>query len=189
MAKRFLSIFLISLACIITSCNKEKTLANFIDCKIDTTYTHNKVLRDAKNYFEISINNHWKRELFVDLNQSRIYAADTTKDYSSSFIIDVTRFNDRIVLDTIFQNNITNNINNQNKSYVIQEDFFTYNKQQGYGVFYFEHKGMNPTYFLEFYIAYPEHYYVLKSIILGNENFEANVCESMTVLNSFKPIP
>lgn len=189
MAKRLLFIFIIGCALALTSCKKEKTLANFVDCDIDTTFIHNKVLRDAKNYFEITINNNWKRELFVDVNQSRIYAADTTKDYSASFIIDVTRFNDRMVLDTIFQNKIIKNIKNKNKSYVIQEDFFTYNDQKGYGVFYFEHKGANPTYFLEFYIAYAEHYYLLKSIILGNENFEANVCESMTLLNSFKPLP
>lgn len=189
MTKRFLAIFYISIAFLSISCQEEKTMANFVDCDIEPTYEHNKVLRDAKNYFEVSIGKNWKRELFVDANQSRIYAADTTRDYSASFIVDITRFSDRIVLDSIFKKSITKNINNANKSYVIQEDFITYKGQKGYGIFYFEHKGFNPTYFMEFYIAYPEHYYLLKSTILGNENFEENVCESMTVLNSFNTLP
>lgn len=189
MTKRFPLILSISIVFLCLSCKQEKTLQNFIDCDYETNFKHDKVLRDAKNYFEVNIGNHWKRELYVDDGQSRMYAADTTRDYSESFIIDITRFDGRIVLDSVFQNKLKKDIENENRSYIIKDNFLNYNTKKGYGVFYFEHKGANPTYFMEFYIAYPEHYYLLKAIILGNEKFEDNLCETMEVINSFKVLP
>ncbi|WP_010136662.1 hypothetical protein [Ochrovirga pacifica] len=189
MTKPFLAILLSSFVFLLTNCETEKNLNNFIDCDTPMEFNHNKVLRDAQNYFQINIGQNWKRELFVANDQTRIYAADTTRNYSSSFIVDITRFKGRVVLDSIFQHQITNSIQTNPQSYLIKEHPFTYKNQQGYGVFYFENKGANPTYFLEFYIAYPEHYYLLKSILLGSEKFEENLCESMQVLQSFQPLP
>lgn len=174
---------------LITACEKDKTLATFLDCETDNVFTHDKVLKDAQNFFELEIGNHWKRELFVDHNQSRIYAADTTRNFYSSFIIDITRFQGKIQINKEFQQKITQSIQSTQQSYLIKDDFFDFEKQSGYGVFYFEKKGEQPTYFLEFYIAYQNHYYLLKSTLLGSENFEANLCESMQVLNSFHPFP
>ena len=78
------------------SCKKELSINDIISCTSEVEFHHSKTIRDAKNNFEISLGEHWKRELYFDDHQSRIYAADTTRNFSSSFIIDVTRFKGKI---------------------------------------------------------------------------------------------
>ncbi|MDO6803613.1 hypothetical protein Q4595_14260 [Wenyingzhuangia sp. 1_MG-2023] len=180
---------LLAITIVLVACQQKLTLKDIVECDGNVVFQHDKIIRDAKNYYEITIGKDWKRELFVDQQQSRIYAADTTKNYSASFLIDVTRFDGRIVLDSTFQKNIISQIKSLPRSYVIKEGFIEFQEQPAYSVFSFQKTDTAILYQIQCYVAAQDHYFLLSSNIHGNQNLSNNLCESISIFNSLNLIP
>ncbi len=170
------------------SCKKKKDLGTLLNINKHTQFNHSKVIRDVKNNFEITIGDTWKRELYFDDYQSRIYAADTTRNYSSSFIIDITRFKGKIILDKAFKNELLTNIEKAPKNYMISNGFLQFNKQPAYYVFSFERQHQKEIYTLDYYIEDDEYYYLLRSTINTSKNLPNSLDESVTIFNSLKTL-
>ena len=171
------------------SCKNEPSINDVISCTSDVDFHHSKIIRDAKNNFEINLGEHWKRELYFDDYQSRIYAADTTRNFSSSFIIDVTRFKGKIIIEEAFKNKITTQVLATPKTYIIQNSIIKFNDQPAYAIYYFHKNEEQVTYNIQYYIADQEHYYLLSAQINGSQNFTKNNCEILQIFNSLKIIP
>lgn len=171
------------------SCQKTTTIYNLLECTPNQEFVHQKTLRDVKNGFEINIGENWKRELYFDDYQSRIYAADTTKNYTSSFIVDITRFKGKIIIEDAFKQQLVQTIQKKENHHIIKEGFVEFQNKKSYVVFSFEKKGIHQTYTLECYIPDGESYYLLISTINGSENLANNVLESLQVFNSLHPLP
>lgn len=175
---------------LLLSCKKTPSIYDVISCNSSQEFEHTKTIRDAKNHFEINLGEHWKRELYFDDYQSRIYAADTTRNFSSSFLIDVTRFKGRIIIEEAFKNKITSEILASNpRTYVIENSIIEYKEQPAYAIYYFHKNEDQVTYNIQYYIAFKESYYLLSAQINGSQNFELNNCEILQLFNSLKILP
>lgn len=177
--------FLYSLSTILFfSCKNEPSINDIISCSSDAEFHHSKTIRDAKNNFEINLGEHWKRELYFDEYQSRIYSADTTRSYSESFIIDVTRFEGNINLTENFRQHLISQIKSIPRAYIIKEGFINFKEIPAYVVYSFQKKDEMVLYNIQCYIAYSDHYFLLESKINGSKNLDKNSCESVAIFNS-----
>ena len=182
-------LYALLLCVVFFSCKKQATITNVIPCNSSTAFKHAKIIRDVKNNYEINIGENWKRELYFDDYQSRIYAADTTRSFSSSFIVDVTCFKGKIILDEAFKNQLIANVKKQPKNYIIKEGFIELKELPGYFILSFENKHNTQIYTLTCYLTKGDDYYLLKSTINGSENLDNNLCESIAVFNSLNLLP
>ncbi len=173
----------------VSSCQKKATLNNVLKINNSLQFTHDKTIRDVKNNFEITIGKHWKRELYYDAAQSRIYAADTTRNFSSSFIIDVTCFTGKIILDDTFTDKLSNDITKFPKNYIINKGSLELQNKPAYCVYSFEKLSQTAIYNIECYLPDGERYYVLKSTINGSEHLSKNVSETIKIFNSLNILP
>ena len=171
------------------SCQKTSTIYDVLECKQATSFQHSKTIRDVQNHFEINIGENWKRELYVDDYQSRIYAADTTRNYSSSFIVDITRFKGKIIIEDAFKEQLIKTLEKKPNNYVINEGFIEFKKKKSYTLFSFEKQNEQQIYTLECYVPSGEYYYLLISTIHGSHDLTNNVLESLQVFNSLKLLP
>lgn len=171
------------------SCQKKTTIYDVLECKSSNSFAHAKTLRDVQNHFEINIGENWKRELYYDSYQSRIYAADTTRSYSSSFIVDITRFEGKIIIEKAFQEQLMKTIKEKKNQFIIKEGFIDFKEQKSYTIFSFQKREEQQTYTLECYVPSGEFYYLLTSTINGSDNLANNILESLQVFNSLKILP
>lgn len=182
--------YLISIFCVlaIISCNQKPDIYDILGAKKNTNYNHSKTIRDVKNNFEVNIGAHWKRELYFDDYQSRIYTADTTKSYSSSFIIDITRFKGKIIIEEEFKNQLVSTIQKKAQNYVIKEGFLEFKEKPAYCIYSFEKQLEHVVYTIECYVADGDNYYLLTSTINGSNNLNNNLSETLAIFNSLTPL-
>lgn len=174
---------------VLFSCNQKPKIDHLISCSKNHEFQHQKTIRDVKNHFEINIGDHWKRELYFDDHQSRIYAADTTRSFSSSFIIDVTRFSNRIIIEEDLKKRTTNQVLSEPNTYIIKNKVITYKNQPAYAIYYFRKINDRVIYNLQYYISYKNCYYLLSAQINGSHQFDSNNCEILQVFNSLNILP
>lgn len=171
------------------SCQQSPTISDIIESDFSKQFDHNKVIRDAKNSFEINIGKNWKRELYVDTNQSRIYGADTTRNYSSSFIIDITKFKGKIRIEDEFTDGISSQITKEHRTYMINQGAILFKKIPSYVFYSFQKNNNNITYSIECYVPDGESYYLLSAQINGSQNLTQNTAEIITIFNSLNRLP
>ncbi|NJB81809.1 hypothetical protein [Wenyingzhuangia aestuarii] len=177
------------IATLLFSCEQGPTIFDVVDCNSNTEFHHTKSIRDVKNGFEISIGENWKRELYFDDYQSRIYAADTTRSFSASFLIDITRFKGKIIIEEAFKNKISQQILAKPRTYIIKDKLITFKNKPAYAVYSFQKNATNASYTIQCYVADKEHYYLLSSQINGSQNLAQNSCEIVSIFNSLKMLP
>ncbi|MGY5351241.1 hypothetical protein ACXGQW_01495 [Wenyingzhuangia sp. IMCC45533] len=178
----YLPFYVLSLC--LLSCKKKQDLSTLLGVDKKIEFDHAKVIRDVKNNYEIKIGDHWKRELYFDDYQSRIYAADTTRNYSNSFIIDVTRFKGKIILEDAFRNELKSKIEKKARNYIISEGYSKYKDLPAYYIFSFKKQSEQEIYTLDYYIAEEDSYYLLKSTINTSKNLSNSLSESLAIFNS-----
>lgn len=176
--------FILSLCFV--SCHEESDLEELLNIKANINYNLNKTIVDVKDNYQINIGDDWKRELYFDQQQSRIYAADTTKSFLSSFIVDFTQFDGKIELNENFRTQLIKQIEKQPRSYVINEGFIEINKVPAYCVFSFSREPDFEVYYLSCYLKDHNSYYFLTSTLYGSDHMKDNLKEAVSVFNSFK---
>jgi len=172
------------LSLLFLSCNKTTDLEHLLEIKTTANTWQNKTITDVKDHFKIKIGKKWKRELFFDYNQSRIYAADTTRNFLSSFIIDVTEFEGKINLDENFKTQLEQNITQEPRSYMVKKGNINIQKIPGYCLFSFSRQPDFEVYTLTCYLALKEKYFLMTSTIYGSENLTQSLQETISVFNS-----
>lgn len=101
---------LITLLCLIVlvSCSKQSQVSKDLDCDPET-YDNIELVEDVDKKFKLPLPKNWKTNLYFDKNQTSIFSADTTKNLTSTYTIDVTYIYDELNLnDTFFQRFKTN---------------------------------------------------------------------------------
>ncbi|MFC2109984.1 hypothetical protein ACFLRU_06645 [Bacteroidota bacterium] len=165
-----------------SSCKQQSikhTLA--FDCET-TNYLQQLIkIKDAKKTFELSIPENWKRELFVDTNESRLYCADTTKELNEAYIFDLGYFNNEIKFDNSFISNLTNELSNDN---IIKKGTFN-EKNRAYYYILSSSKNLGfPSKNLTIYLKNKNNgHYRLKLDVYGDKNTTQRFCEALSIFD------
>ena len=86
--KKLLILF-VGASLLLCSCSQQSEVSKKFNCK-PTNFTNLEKIEDVKNLFSLEIPKKWKTNLYYDDLQSSIYTADTTKQLTETFLLDIT---------------------------------------------------------------------------------------------------
>ena len=178
------SILLAVLAFSFLGCENSKFEREF-DCDTPVHFTNTKTYKDVLNHFEIDIPKNWRTKLYYDELQSKVYTADTTKQLSESYIIDVTWRQGELIFNDEFEEKVNE---------LASRDFQLIPVKSGYGKFldkpsyYHISTGKNANmnwHFLQIYVQYnTDEYYLLSSKIYGDDFVSERICATFALFKN-----
>lgn len=170
---------------ILTSCKKQSNLQKDFICKT-ISFSKTKEILDFKKQFSISTPNNWKTNLYYDNTQTQIYTADTTKQLSDTYILDIAFNSGELILDESFKNKIIEDL----KEEQLQNLKFKFDTFKKKSCLWFVSKGMKKKldyyYFQMFVLNSPTDYYEITTKIYGNELLDERLCESIAIISEMK---
>ncbi|UMB61277.1 hypothetical protein MHL31_03515 [Lutibacter sp. A80] len=179
------TLYILSLLFILTSCKKQSELSNRFNCKT-SKITNPKVYTDFKNNFKIAIPTNWKTELYYNDYQSEIFAADTTKQLSETYIIDVAFNYGNLEFNDEFYKKTAAIIANSNLKNVKSDTLQFKSKPAYYYMVSGTKKGFTYNQFNLLVKLSPETYFTAYSEIYGTNTIDERICESINLLNSIE---
>ena len=175
----------ILLLLLFTSCTKHSALHNIFDCKVESIKETKKVT-DFKKNFSMDISTDWKTAMYFDEFQSEIFAADTVKELSDTFILNASFNYGSLEFDTDFYKK-TDSLLAGNKFLKINEGTIYFQSKPAYwyllkgtkkGFTYHQLNLMvilsNTTYFKGYTDVY------------GDENINDRICSSLSILEKIE---
>lgn len=178
---------IISILILITlnSCSEKSELQKEFICETKS-FSNAKEVADFKNKFSITYPKHWKTQLYFDSIQTQIIAADTTKNFTNTYTINVEYNSGDLELNDLFKTGILTELEEKgqqvlkSQSTVFKENpcFWTVSKGKkgAYAYFYFElfvkHNDLN--------------YFKLTSEVYGSTNINDRFCESIAIMETLK---
>lgn len=86
---------------VFASCTYKSKISKDLECSPDT-YSNLETIEDVKKLFTVKFPDNWKTNLYYDNKQSSIYTADTTKQLTETFLVDVTHVSNELKFDSDF---------------------------------------------------------------------------------------
>ncbi len=169
------------------SCSYQNEIHKDFNCKI-TRYKNLEKLQDLKNKFSVELPKSWKTNFFFDTLQSSIYTADTTKQLTETFLLDITIINQSIKFDRIFklkqqQESIAKNLTN-----IASGETILINKP----AYYSFSKGIKGSYSYQvchyFINTNAQNFIHVKAEVYGDSLVNNRLCEAFTLLEKIKLI-
>ena len=173
---------------IFTSCTKQSELSKEFQCEF-SNLNELEVVKDVRNTFSIAIPTNWKTNLYEDSLQSSIFSADTTKQLTETFLIDVSYIKNNILFDDLFklkveQENLRENlIQKKTKTLRILEkpSYLVVSKGKKSSFLYQK---------LQAYIKIDQQHFILaKAEVYGDSLSEYRLCKAITLIQKIKINP
>ncbi len=182
---KYFSILIISLF-LFSGC-QNNDLGEKFECDTPIHFTNTKKYKDVLSKFKISLPKYWKTQLYYDEFQSDLYSADTTKQLSETYLIDITWHQGELNFDEEFKSNISKDLKSKGLLKVVHSGFVKFKKHNSYYNLS-TGKSADLTYhFLQVYLQYkPDEYYTFTSKIYGNDFVDERVCSSISIFNNIK---
>ena len=177
-----LLIFLISLS----SCQKD-TIDESFDCNTTTNFANTEEVQGILKHFKIEIPSSWKSELYFDETQSRFYSADTTKQLTDTYIIDVTWHQGEIEFGRDFETLVVNDLKQNQQLSLIKSGFGEFKDFKGY---YNLSKGFQSGFEYHFFQIFlktaTDEYFTLTTKVYGTEFVNERICASVSIFENIK---
>ena len=103
----------------LTSCSKRNSLADDLACSKFINLGETKTKSDFNKNFTVDLPLHWKKQGYFDDLQSSVQAADTIKQLSETYILDISYKYGEIEMD----DSIIEQINKESNLTVLQSNF------------------------------------------------------------------
>lgn len=175
---------LVGLVLFVQSC-KKNDLRNDLNCNTTTNFADTKEIRGFLKHFKLNVPRNWKSELYYDEMQSRFYGADTSKQLTETYIIDVTWHQGEIELNDDFRQLIENDVKQNDHLKPIKGGFgyfkdipCYYNLANGI------HAGFTYHYLQIYLKTDVDEYYNLTTKVYGDEFVEERICESLSLFEN-----
>ena len=156
-------------------------------CETPMSFTNKKEFNDVLNHFSMEFPKKWKTKLYYDEYQSKIYSADTTKNLSETYIIDVTWHQGELLINEAFEEKINKNVQVELDLIPVKWDKGEY---LGKPAFYHISTGKTPNmnwHYLQIYRQHkPDEYYTFTSKIYGDELVDERLCASFAVFKEIE---
>ncbi len=177
---------LILFSTVLISCNNNN-ITEVFDCNTPSHFTNSKKYNDVLKKFSIKIPKYWKTELYFDEFQSELYSADTTKELSESYIVDISWHQGGLEFNEDFEQNILQNLEEVERLETKLSGYGTFIKHKAY---YNLSVGINtdiPYHYLQIYLQFEnDTYYTFTSKIYGDEFVNERICESISLFQNIK---
>lgn len=180
----FISGMLFSL--ILSSCQNSQFEREF-GCETPMSFSHTKTYKDVLNHFEIEIPKSWKTSLYYDEYQSKLYTADTTRNLSESYILDITWHQGELVIDAEFEELVSKQVGREFNLIPVKSGEGEFLDLPGYYHISTGKKNDLSWHYLQVYLKYStDEYYTLTSKIYGNELVTERICASFAIFKELE---
>ena len=172
---------LIVLAASLTGC-KKNDVRIALNCTTTTNFANTKEISGFLKHFKLDVPQNWKSELYYDEMQSRFYSADTSKQLTDTYIIDVTWHQGEIELDDKFEEIIENDVKQNEQLIPYKTGFGSFLNLPSYYILA-QGKSSGFTYhYLQIYLkTNVDEYFHLTTKVYGDEFVEERLCESLSL--------
>ena len=171
---------------VLISCQNSKFEREF-GCDTPMGFSNTKTYKDVLGHFEIDIPKSWKTSLYYDEYQSKLYTADTTRNLSESYIIDITWHQGELVIDEKFEELVSEQAAREFSLIPVKSgegDFLDYPAY--YHISTGKKNDLN-WHYLQVYLKYDtDEYYTLTSKIYGSELVTERICASFALFKELE---
>ena len=181
--KSFLFIF--SLFFMMSSCSKQSDLSKSFDCKT-IKLENTAIISDFKQNFKLQIPTTWKTNLYYNSFQSEIFTADTIKQLTETYILDVSFNSGNLSFDDSFHKKTDSLLATLALTKIKDATIKFQNKPAYWYVVKGIKKGFTYHQF-NLYILNSENAYIsANSEIYGDNNIEDRICESISIIEKIE---
>jgi len=170
---------------LLLSCSNPSKLQEKFTCKI-AEVENLKIINDFNKNFKLSISNNWKTTLYFNKYESEIFAADTLKQLTESFILG-TSFNLGVLNFDIDFHKKTDSILKQSNLEIINSGKDLFQSKQAY--WYLAKGSKNGFTYHQFNLTAKlseNTYFNGYSEIYGDNNINERICETISILEKIE---
>jgi hypothetical protein len=181
--KKITKLILIAAACgvVLSSCKNSQFEREF-SCETPMSFSNTKRYKDVLDHFEIDVPKNWKTSLYYDEYQSKLYTADTTRNLSESYIIDVTWHQGELIIDDDLERLVSEQVGREFNLIPVKAGEGEFLDYPAYYHISTGKKNNMSWHYLQVYLKYePDEYYTLTSKIYGDELVTERICASFAV--------
>lgn len=180
--KKVLTVLLIVF---IASCSYTSKISKDLGCNA-TSYNNLEVIKDFKENFTVQFPDNWKTNLYYDNNQSSIYTADTTKQLTETFLVDITQVSRKLELNNDFIQKFKTSLLNG----MLVETTSYETKFQGKETYYSRAMGKKNDYNYEvcnLFIKTGDNSYIhAKAEVYGDSLVNERICNAMSLIEKIE---
>ena len=177
------SITFLFLFFLMISCTKKSALEITIECANSSDIMNSKKYIDVNKNYQITIPNNWKVQKYYDAYQSDIFAADTLKQLTQTYILNTSFKNGELELNTEFELKIKNSTLNE----IIASEFEVINEKF---TFWYLTEGIKNNYKYHELVLYfktsVDTYLQVSVEIYGDDLVNERLCEAISIIKTIK---
>ena len=170
------------------SCQKNDIESEF-DCDSTPKLGETKEIRDILKKFKLIVPKDWSTQLYYDEFKSQIYAADTSKQLTETYILDVAWHQGELTLDEALAKNVKDTLYIKEQMTTVRSGFGNFKKKPSHwNLSQGKESGRLYT-FLQLYLKTEvDEYFLLTTKLYGDTNVDSRLCESIALFDKVKII-
>lgn len=170
----------------VMSCQKNDIKSVF-NCKTATSFSDTKEIRDIMKKFKIKFPKSWKTQLYYDEFQSEIYSADTTKNLTDTFILDISWHQGELNLNKIFDQRVKDTLALKEKLRPVKSEFVKFKGRPSYFNLATGMNGRHSYHFLQVYVKTDvDEYFTFTTKVFGDNNVDERFCEAIQLTDGIE---
>lgn len=170
------------------SCQKS-SIYNELGCKSSAKLGETKEIRDILKKFRLVVPKNWETQLYYDDFKSQIYAADTTKQLSETYILDVAWHQGELTLNDALAKNVSDTLSIKEQMTTIKSGFGKFKKKPTYWNLSQGKKSGRLYTFIQLYLKTEvDEYFLLTTKLYGDSDVNTRLCESIELFEKVQII-
>jgi len=167
------------------NCKKQSELSKTFDCELAKTEKY-LAINDFNNNFKIIVPSSWKTSLYYNDFQSEIFTADTTKQLTETFILDISYNLGELMINNDFVVKNDSILKSTNLQKVIsRKDNFQL--KQSYWFLVKGTKNNFPFHQFNIYVKLTENSYLNSYVeIYGENNIKERLCSAISIIEKIE---
>jgi len=181
-------ILIVLTAMVLISCSKNDLKKEF-DCNSSVKVGETKEIRDILKKFKLVVPKTWETQLYYDDFKSQIYAADTTKEFTETYILDIAWHQGELNLNDAFAQTVSDTLSIREQMTTVKSGIGEYKKKPAYWNLSQGKKSNRLYTFMQVYLKTDlDEYFLLTTKLYGKNNIDARLCESIAFFDRIKII-
>ncbi len=180
------SIILLIIVISLTSC-QSNLLDKEFNCENSTNFTELKEYKDFLKNFTIDLPKDWKTSLYYNDYSSEIQSADTAKQLTKAYLLNIAWNQGELKLDETFANSINDSLRINDHLKVTKNGFGKFkNKPSYFNLSVGQDSGYPYQYLQVFIKTNVDEYITLTSKIYGKDDVDKRLCESIELFEGIQ---
>lgn len=177
-------IITILLIVIINSCSKKSALQEEFICETES-FSNTEVVTDFQNKFSITTPKHWKTQLYFDTVQTQIISADTTKNFTNTYTINIEYNSGNLEINEKFKSKVITEL--EKTQITLKNKTATFKDKPSFWVISKGKKKQYDYYLFQLFVAYKAtNYFKITSEVYGDTNIDERFCESIAIIETLE---